>query len=233
MRIFVGNLARDVSEAELQQAFAEFGRVSSVVIPKDRETGEPRGFGFVEMPVDDEAKLAVAGLNGRALKGRALRIDEARPRGERAPAASPRAPYRGQSESAPAARPPVRDATREPEHSANRADSRPSPRSAGRATEWQDAPRPVREDWDAFDERRRSSQDEWSMPVLPLGDDWSSPPRNVDAAGPSSRGSRHSRGTGKRGRDDSYDDERPSKWNRSGGRGRGRRYRYEDDEDIW
>lgn len=80
MNIYVGNLARDVSEAELQQAFEEFGQVTSATIIKDRLSGESRGFGFVEMPDKTAAQAAIAGLNGRELKGRALNVNEARPR---------------------------------------------------------------------------------------------------------------------------------------------------------
>lgn len=80
MNIFVGNLASATTEEDLRQAFQEFGEVASVTIPKDRMSGQPRGFGFVEMPNRAEAQAALAGLNGRELRGRAMRLDEARPR---------------------------------------------------------------------------------------------------------------------------------------------------------
>lgn len=82
MKIFVGNLAREVTEEELRKAFDAFGRVESVAIPTDRFTGEARGFGFVDMPADTEARAAIAGLNGKELMGRPLNVNEARPREE-------------------------------------------------------------------------------------------------------------------------------------------------------
>jgi RNA recognition motif-containing protein len=83
MNIYVGNLSRKVSEDELRQAFQAFGQISSVSIIKDKVTGESRGFGFVEMPSQEEALAAIAGLNGTDLGGRALSVNEARPREKR------------------------------------------------------------------------------------------------------------------------------------------------------
>ena len=83
MNIYVGNLSYTLEESALQDAFAEFGEVSSVKILSDRETGRARGFGFVEMPNQAEGEAAVAGLNGKDVDGRALRVNEARPREER------------------------------------------------------------------------------------------------------------------------------------------------------
>jgi RNA recognition motif-containing protein len=83
MNIYVGNLARETSEAELRQAFEAFGQVSSVAIIKDKFSGESRGFGFVEMPNAEEAKAAIAGQNGKELGGRALSVNEAKPREDR------------------------------------------------------------------------------------------------------------------------------------------------------
>lgn len=83
MNIYVGNLSYTLEESELQDAFAEFGEVSSVKILTDRETGRSRGFGFVEMPNQAEGEAAVAQLNGKDVGGRALRANEARPREER------------------------------------------------------------------------------------------------------------------------------------------------------
>ena len=80
MNIYVGNLSYSLSEAELREAFGEFGDVTSVKILTDRETGRSRGFGFVEMPNQAEGEAAVASLNGKDLGGRALRVNEARPR---------------------------------------------------------------------------------------------------------------------------------------------------------
>jgi len=82
--IFVGNLSYDVTENELHSAFSEFGAVEKVSVVRDRETGQPRGFAFVEMTNADEAANAMAAMNGRELKGRALNVNEARPREPRA-----------------------------------------------------------------------------------------------------------------------------------------------------
>jgi RNA recognition motif-containing protein len=83
MNIYVGNLSYGMSEAELRDAFAAFAEVSSVKILMDRETGRSRGFAFVEMPNQHEAQSAITQLNGKELGGRALRINEARPRESR------------------------------------------------------------------------------------------------------------------------------------------------------
>ena len=83
MNIYVGNLPYSLTESELRDAFAEFGDVSSVKILTDRDTGRARGFGFVEMPNQAEGAAAVAYLNGKDLGGRALRVNEARPRERR------------------------------------------------------------------------------------------------------------------------------------------------------
>jgi RNA recognition motif-containing protein len=80
MNIYVGNLSHDVTEDDLRQAFEAFGEVSSVNIIKDRFTGESRGFGFVEMSTKSEAEAAITGLNGQDIKGRAVNVNEARPR---------------------------------------------------------------------------------------------------------------------------------------------------------
>lgn len=80
MNIYVGNLSHQTGEAELRQAFEQFGEVSKVAIITDKFTGQPRGFGFVEMPSKDQAMAAISGLNGRELDGRPLNVNEARPR---------------------------------------------------------------------------------------------------------------------------------------------------------
>lgn len=80
MNIYVGNLAYSVSQEELQEAFSSYGRVNSVKIIIDRETGNPRGFAFVEMADNAEGQKAIEGLNGFQLQGRALSVNEARPR---------------------------------------------------------------------------------------------------------------------------------------------------------
>jgi RNA recognition motif-containing protein len=82
MNIFIGNLSRQVSDADLRQAFEAHGQVASANVIKDKFTGESRGFGFVEMPVQAEAQAAIAALNGKDLKGRALNVAEAKPRTE-------------------------------------------------------------------------------------------------------------------------------------------------------
>ncbi len=83
MNIFVGNLSRDVTEDDLLKAFGAYGKVDRVSILKDKFSGEPRGFGFVEMPAKAEAQAAINALNQTDLKGRALNVNEARPKTER------------------------------------------------------------------------------------------------------------------------------------------------------
>ena len=82
MKIYVGNLSHQVSEDELSQAFEAFGQVESAIIIRDKFSRESKGFGFVEMPSSQEAQAAIAGLNGKELKGRTLNVNEARPREE-------------------------------------------------------------------------------------------------------------------------------------------------------
>ncbi len=82
MNIYVGNMAREVTDEDLQQAFEAFGQVSSATVIKDKLTGVSRGFGFVEMPAEAEAQSAIDGLNGKELQGQALNVNEARPRPE-------------------------------------------------------------------------------------------------------------------------------------------------------
>ncbi|MBI5555569.1 MAG: RNA-binding protein [Elusimicrobia bacterium] len=82
MNIYVGNLSRDVTEDDLKQAFAAYGQVATAAIIKDKFSGESRGFGFVEMPTKEEGTAAIAGLNGKDLKGRNLNVNEARPKTE-------------------------------------------------------------------------------------------------------------------------------------------------------
>ncbi|MBN1211702.1 MAG: RNA-binding protein [candidate division Zixibacteria bacterium] len=82
MNIYIGNLSRNTTEEELRQAFESYGEISSVNIIKDKFTGESRGFGFVEMPNQDEAKTAIDSLNGQELGGRTLNVNEARPRSD-------------------------------------------------------------------------------------------------------------------------------------------------------
>ncbi len=80
MNLFVGNLSFDVTQNELEAAFAACGQVTSVKVMMDRETGRPRGFAFVDMPNDSDAQKAMQMLNGKELKGRQMKVNEARPR---------------------------------------------------------------------------------------------------------------------------------------------------------
>ncbi len=80
MNIYVGNIPRISKEDEIKELFQGFGEVQSASIIKDKFSGESRGFGFVEMPNKEEAEKAIAALNGKDFKGRALTVNEARPR---------------------------------------------------------------------------------------------------------------------------------------------------------
>ena len=80
VNIYVGNLSRDTTDDDLQKAFEAFGRVLSVTIVKDKFSGQSRGFGFVGMPNNKEAQAAIDGMNGKEFMGRALNVNEARPR---------------------------------------------------------------------------------------------------------------------------------------------------------
>ncbi|HNR52165.1 MAG: RNA recognition motif [Deltaproteobacteria bacterium ADurb.BinA179] len=82
MNIYVGNLAYSVTENDLRSAFEPFGQIASINIIKDKFSGQSKGFGFVEMPSADEARSAINDLNGKEFKGRALSVNEARPRTE-------------------------------------------------------------------------------------------------------------------------------------------------------
>ena len=80
MNIYVGNLSYSVTEDDLRQAFEAFGQVASVSIIKDKFSNQSKGFGFVEMPSQEEAQAAISGMNGKDIKGRAMNVNEARPR---------------------------------------------------------------------------------------------------------------------------------------------------------
>lgn len=80
--LFVGNMNFQTSEADLRTLFEPFGQVTRVHMAMDRETGRARGFAFIEMPNDEEAAKAIAGLDGKELGGRNLKVNEARPKGE-------------------------------------------------------------------------------------------------------------------------------------------------------
>jgi cold-inducible RNA-binding protein len=81
--IYVGNLSYQTTEGELEAAFAAYGAVDRVSLGRDRDTGQPRGFAFVEMADQDAAAKAIEGLNGQEMNGRALTVNEARPKPER------------------------------------------------------------------------------------------------------------------------------------------------------
>ena len=87
MNIYVGNLSFKTNDDDLRSAFEQFGNVDSARVVTDRETGRSRGFGFVEMS-DNEARAAIAGLNGRDLQGRNISANEARPKEDRKPSYS-------------------------------------------------------------------------------------------------------------------------------------------------
>jgi RNA recognition motif-containing protein len=89
MNMYVGNLAYSVTEDDLKSAFSEFGEVESVNIIKDKYSGQSKGFGFVEMPDNSEADKAIKALNGTDLKGRDIKVNQAKPRGDR-PSRRPR-----------------------------------------------------------------------------------------------------------------------------------------------
>ncbi|HDR91264.1 MAG TPA: RNA-binding protein [candidate division Zixibacteria bacterium] len=83
MNIYVGNLNFDTTEDELKKAFEQYGQVESVKIISDRYTGRSKGFGFIEMPSDDEGRAAIEGLDGSDFGGRNLKVNEAKPREDR------------------------------------------------------------------------------------------------------------------------------------------------------
>jgi len=85
MNIYVGNLSYRMDDGELREVFEAYGEVSSARIINDRETGRSKGFGFVEMPDDNAANVAIEALNGKEVGGRNLRVNEARPREPRQP----------------------------------------------------------------------------------------------------------------------------------------------------
>lgn len=82
-KLYVGNLSYDMQDRDLQELFAEYGTVTSAKIVTDRESGRSKGFGFVEMSTDAEAQAAITALNGQEVNGRALTVNEARPKEDR------------------------------------------------------------------------------------------------------------------------------------------------------
>ena len=85
IKLYIGGLAYSVTEQELEAAFAAYGTVASATVIKDRNSGQSKGFGFVEMSTDDEAKAAMAALNGKEISGRSISVNEARPQEDRRP----------------------------------------------------------------------------------------------------------------------------------------------------
>ena len=84
-KLYVGNLPYSVRDEDLQQAFGEFGAITSAKVMMERDTGRSKGFGFVEMGSDAEAQAAIAGMNGQSLGGRSITVNEARPMEARPP----------------------------------------------------------------------------------------------------------------------------------------------------
>ncbi len=89
MNLYIGNISYRTKESDLEQTFSAYGEVTSATIITDKITGRSKGFGFVDMPNDDEARAAIEAVNGREVGGRNLTVNEAKPREER-----PRAPRR-------------------------------------------------------------------------------------------------------------------------------------------
>lgn len=83
MRIYVGNLPYNVDESELKEMFSAYGEVTSATLVMDKFSGQSKGFGFVEMPNNSEADAAIKGLNESSVKGRSIKVNQAKPRGER------------------------------------------------------------------------------------------------------------------------------------------------------
>jgi RNA recognition motif-containing protein len=83
IKLYVGGLAYSITEQELETLFAEYGTVASAAVIKDRDSGQSKGFGFIEMEDDTQAKAAMAALNGKEINGRSIIVNEARPREDR------------------------------------------------------------------------------------------------------------------------------------------------------
>jgi RNA recognition motif-containing protein len=82
MNIYVGNLSYDATDVTIREAFESFGEVTSARVIKDKYSGQSRGFGFVEMPAQSQAQTAIRSLNGKELLGKAISVNEARPRAD-------------------------------------------------------------------------------------------------------------------------------------------------------
>lgn len=83
MNIYVGNLAYSVTEADLQEAFSEFGEVANVTLISDKFSGQSKGFGFIEMQNNSEADAAIKAMNESSFQGRVIKVNQAKPRGDR------------------------------------------------------------------------------------------------------------------------------------------------------
>ena len=94
-KLFVGNLSFNTTETQLRDAFSAFGAVNEINLMMDRETGRPRGFGFVTMNTSEEAQAAIAGLGGKSVDGRELTVNIAKPREERSGGGGGRREYSG------------------------------------------------------------------------------------------------------------------------------------------
>ena len=90
MNLFIGNLSFQTTDEDLRLAFSAFGEIKSVTVLKDKYTNQSRGFGFVEMSNDEEAKKAIEGLNGKPINGRTINVGEARPREDKTNSSAPR-----------------------------------------------------------------------------------------------------------------------------------------------
>jgi RNA recognition motif-containing protein len=86
MKLYIGGLAYDINDEGLEKIFAEFGKVTSAAVIKDRDSGQSKGFGFVEMEDDTAAQNAIKELNGKELSGRSVTVNQARPQEDRRPA---------------------------------------------------------------------------------------------------------------------------------------------------
>ena len=113
MNIYVGNISWNTDDSGLKAVFEAFGQVESATIIKDRNTGRSKGFGFVEMPNDDEANAAISGMNGKELDGRELKVNMARPREGDAPASAPAEPAAEEETEEEAAEEPVEEETQD------------------------------------------------------------------------------------------------------------------------
>lgn len=88
MKVYVGNLSRQVTDAQLNELAAPYGTLTSATVATERSSGDSKGFGFLEYASDDEARASIDGLNGRDVHGQALNVSESKPRKERADAAA-------------------------------------------------------------------------------------------------------------------------------------------------